>query len=57
MMAELNAQIIPYLLEKFGICMLTKIIQGHLKEKWNMENSGVAESIYDKNTKLTKYFH
>ena len=57
MMAELNARNIPYSLAKCGIRILTKILQGHLKEKWTTENPGVAESIYDENAELTKYFH
>jgi hypothetical protein len=57
MMVELNARSILYLLGKYGSCILTKILQGHLKEKWTMQNPGVPASIYDKNTELTKYFH
>jgi hypothetical protein len=57
MMTELNARNIPYPLDKCGIRILTKLLQAHLKGKWTAQNPGVAESVYDDNEELTKYFH
>jgi hypothetical protein len=57
MMTELNARNIAYPVEKCGIRVLTKLLQAHLKGRWTAQNPGVAESVYDKNPELTKYFH